>query len=50
MAAAFAKGTPLAMGQGYRAAGARRTGPGQVEVHDTETGIIYVVDGEATHL
>lgn len=48
VAAAFAKGTPLAMGQDYRAAGARRTAPGQVEVHDKETDIIYVVDGEAT--
>ncbi|MGA2882225.1 MAG: cupin domain-containing protein [Bryobacteraceae bacterium] len=48
VAAAFAKGTPLAMGEGYRAAGARRTGPGQVEVHDKETDIIYLVDGEAT--
>jgi mannose-6-phosphate isomerase-like protein (cupin superfamily) len=48
VAAAFAKGTTLATGEGYRAAGARRNGPGQVEVHDKETDIIYVVDGEAT--
>jgi mannose-6-phosphate isomerase-like protein (cupin superfamily) len=48
VAATFAKGGPLAMGEGYRSAGARRTGPGKVEVHDKETDIIYVVDGEAT--
>ena len=30
------------------ASGARRTGPGQVEVHDKETDIFYIVDGEAT--
>ena len=48
VATALAKGTPLAMGPDYRVAGARRTGPGQVEVHDKETDIIYITDGEAT--
>jgi glc operon protein GlcG len=48
VAAALAKGTPLAMGPDYRVVGARRTGPGQVEVHDKETDIIYITDGEAT--
>ncbi len=28
--------------------GAHRNGPGQVEVHDKETDIIYVTDGDAT--
>ena len=36
------------MGPDYRVAGTRRTGPGQVEVHDKETDIIYITDGEAT--
>jgi mannose-6-phosphate isomerase-like protein (cupin superfamily) len=27
---------------------AHRTGPGQVEVHDKETDLIYILDGEAT--
>ena len=44
----LAKGGRLAAGSDYQAAGARRTGPGQVEVHDKETDIFYVVDGEAT--
>ena len=28
--------------------GAHRAGPGQVEVHDKETDVIYITDGEAT--
>ena len=44
----FAKGGALAAGPDYSANIARRTGPGQVEVHDKETDIFYVVDGEAT--
>ncbi|HZI81005.1 MAG TPA: ankyrin repeat domain-containing protein [Vicinamibacterales bacterium] len=44
----MAKGGPLAAGSDYQATAARRTGPGQVEVHDKETDIFYVVDGEAT--
>jgi mannose-6-phosphate isomerase-like protein (cupin superfamily) len=27
--------------------GSHRTGPGKVEVHDKETDVIYVIDGEA---
>ena len=48
VAAAFAKGGSLAKGGDYTASGARRTGPGQVEVHEKETDIFYIVDGEAT--
>jgi mannose-6-phosphate isomerase-like protein (cupin superfamily) len=44
----FAKGGPLASGQGFTASIARRTAAGQVEVHRKETDIFYVVDGEAT--
>jgi mannose-6-phosphate isomerase-like protein (cupin superfamily) len=44
----FAKGGALAAGPDYSANIARRTGPGQVEVHDKETDIFYVVDGAAT--
>jgi len=50
VAAALAKGTPLTMGPDFRVAGARRAGPGQVEVHDKETDIIYITDGEATFI
>jgi len=28
--------------------GSHRTGPGQVEVHDKETDILYMLEGEAT--
>jgi len=43
-----AKGGALAAGSDYRANVGRRTAPGQVEVHDKETDVIYVMDGEAT--
>jgi len=48
VATALEKGGALAKGDDFTASGARRTGPGQVEVHDKETDIIYIVDGEAT--
>lgn len=44
----FAKGGPLANGQGFTASIARRTAAGQVEVHRKEIDLFYVVDGEAT--
>jgi ankyrin repeat protein/mannose-6-phosphate isomerase-like protein (cupin superfamily) len=44
----FAKGGSLGAGSDYRANVGRRTGPGQVEVHEKETDVIYVLDGEAT--
>jgi ankyrin repeat protein/mannose-6-phosphate isomerase-like protein (cupin superfamily) len=44
----FAKGGALGAGADYRANVGRRTGPGQVEVHEKETDVIYVLDGEAT--
>lgn len=47
-AAALAKGGALASGPDYRVAGARRNKAGQVEVHEKETDIFYVVDGKAT--
>ncbi len=48
VAAAFSKGGALAKGSDYSASGARRTGPGQVEVHKKETDIFYITEGEAT--
>ena len=44
----FAKGGSLGAGSDYRANVGRRTGPGQVEVHEKETDVIYVLDGDAT--
>ena len=32
----------------FTISGIKRTGPGQVEIHDHETDIFYVTDGEAT--
>jgi mannose-6-phosphate isomerase-like protein (cupin superfamily) len=48
VAVALEKGGPLAKGDDFTVSGARRTGPGQVEVHEKETDIFYIVDGEAT--
>ena len=48
VAATLEKGGSLAKGDGFTVSGARRTGPGQVEVHEKETDIFYITDGEAT--
>jgi mannose-6-phosphate isomerase-like protein (cupin superfamily) len=48
MAEALAKGTSVARTADYSVSGAHRGGPGQVEVHDKETDVIYITDGEAT--
>jgi quercetin dioxygenase-like cupin family protein len=48
VAAALAKGAPLGNGDGYTVSGAHRDKAGQVEVHEKETDIIYITDGEAT--
>jgi glc operon protein GlcG len=48
VAAALAKGGPLVTTPDYIVSGSHRSGPGQVEVHDHETDVIYVVDGVAT--
>jgi len=46
--AAMANGGALANGTDFKVSMARRTAPGQVEVHDKETDTFYVLDGEAT--
>ncbi len=45
---ALAKGGPLVKGQDHLVSGGHREKAGQVEVHDKETDIMYVIDGEAT--
>jgi mannose-6-phosphate isomerase-like protein (cupin superfamily) len=50
VAAAIANGGQLASGPDFAISMARRTGPGQVEVHDKETDTFYVLDGEATFI
>ena len=48
VAEALAKGGSLVSQPDYLVSGAHRSGPGQVEVHDKETDILYVTDGDAT--
>lgn len=48
VAAALAKGGPLVSAPDLAVSGSHRDKAGQVEVHDKETDVIYVVDGEAT--
>ena len=48
VAAAFAKGQPLLEVDGYKVHASRREKAGAVEVHDHETDVVYVLDGEAT--
>ncbi len=48
VAGAFQKGQPLIETADYKVHASRRDAPGQVEVHATETDIIYVLDGSAT--
>jgi len=48
VAAALAKGGGLVTAPDLLVSGSHRDKAGQVEVHDKETDVIYVVDGEAT--
>lgn len=48
VAAALAKGGPLVSAPDLSVSGSHRAGPGKVEVHEKETDVFYVVDGEAT--
>ena len=46
--AAFAKGGPLASGPDLLVSGNHRDKPGEVEVHDKETDVMHIIEGEAT--
>ena len=46
--AALAKGGPLVTAPDLLVQGSHRDKAGQVEVHDKETDVIHVIDGEAT--
>jgi mannose-6-phosphate isomerase-like protein (cupin superfamily) len=46
--AAFAKGMPLLETASYKIHASRREAPGEVEIHEVDTDIIYVLDGKAT--
>jgi quercetin dioxygenase-like cupin family protein len=49
--AAFAQGMPLLVNSSYKIqAGRRVTAPGQVEVHERDTDILYILEGTATFI
>jgi quercetin dioxygenase-like cupin family protein len=48
VATALGRGGSLVATKDFTVAGTHRMGPGQVEVHDHETDIFYVTEGEAT--
>ena len=48
VAEALTKGGPLGSAKDYTVSGAHRDKAGQVEVHEKETDILYVTDGDAT--
>ncbi len=48
VSAAFVKGAPLLEVGEYKIHASRREQPGQAEVHERDTDIIYVLDGSAT--
>src|ERR1700686_196841 len=48
VAEALAKGGGLVTASNLSVSGNHRAGPGQVEVHEKETDILYIIDGEAT--
>jgi glc operon protein GlcG len=50
VAEALAKGGNLVKAADLTVLGSYRNGPGQVEVHDKETDVFYVVDGGATFI
>jgi quercetin dioxygenase-like cupin family protein len=48
VAAVFAKGGSLLATNNFKVMGLRRDAPGEVEIHDRDTDIIYVLEGSAT--
>ena len=48
VAAALAKGGAIASASSFTVQGIHRAVPGQVEIHDKETDIFYVTEGQAT--
>jgi quercetin dioxygenase-like cupin family protein len=50
VAASLNKSAPLVTASNLLVSGSHRNGAGQVEVHDKETDVLYVTDGEATFI
>src|SRR5436305_13670511 len=47
--AAFAKGGPLLATNNFKVQAGHRTGPGEVELHERDTDIFYIIEGSATY-
>jgi len=47
MAAAFAKGMPVLENSQFKVHAARRQAPGEVEIHQRDTDIFYIMEGSA---
>jgi mannose-6-phosphate isomerase-like protein (cupin superfamily) len=50
VAAAFAKGGPILVTNDFKVQTGRRTGPGEVELHDRDTDIFYILEGSAVFI
>jgi glc operon protein GlcG len=48
VADAFSRGAPLLETAAYKIHASRRAAPGQAEVHERDTDVIYVLEGNAT--
>lgn len=48
VSAAFASGGPLLVTNNFKVQTGRRTGPGEVEIHERDTDVFYILEGTAT--
>lgn len=48
VAKAFKSGAPLVVTNNFKVQTGNRTAPGEVEVHETDTDIFYILEGSAT--
>src|SRR5262245_19653621 len=50
VSAAFTNGSPLLVTNNFKVQTGRRTAPGEVEIHERDTDVIYILDGTATFI
>src|SRR5262245_24000980 len=48
VSAAFATGSPLLITNNFKVQTGHRTGPGEVEIHERDTDVFYILEGTAT--
>src|SRR5262245_13131710 len=48
VSAAFANGSPLLITNNFKVQTGHRTGPGEVEIHERDTDVFYILEGTAT--